>query len=178
MGNFISCRTCTVSAPRSKHSRPAKVIFSTGKIQQFHQPIKAAELMLEKPNFFLVNSQSLHIGRRFSALNADEDLEMASVYVMFPMKRLNSVVTAADVVGPLVTTNSAAKRVSIGSVRVLPECSEEGLKISQEAQLNWEEVLPKLNLDDIEELSSPKFKHRLSMSRSKKPLLETIAEEP
>ena len=37
---------------------------------------------------------------------------------------------------------------------------------------------PKLNLDDIEEFSAPEFIHRFSMTRSKKPLLETIAEEP
>ena len=39
-------------------------------------------------------------------------------------------------------------------------------------------VVPKLNLDDIEEFSALEFKHRLSMCQPKKPLLETIAEEP
>ena len=117
--------------------------------------------MLDNPNSFLVNSNSLHIGRRFSALNADEDLEIANAYVIFPMKRLNSVVTAADL-GALFLT---AKRGS--NIRISPEYSE--------AQDNSP---PRLNLDDIEEFSTPEFQHRLSMCRSKKPMLDTIVEEP
>ncbi|KAA8530618.1 hypothetical protein F0562_005448 [Nyssa sinensis] len=148
MGNYISC---TLSAPTGKHSRSAKVIFPTGEIRQFHQPIKAAELMLETPNFFLVNSRSLQVGRRFSALNADEDLEMANVYVMFPMKRVNSIVTAADMGALFLTANSAAKRVAAGNVKILP------------APPKIEESTPKLNLDDIDEFLSPEFKHRVSL---------------
>ncbi|KAL2531637.1 hypothetical protein Adt_04988 [Abeliophyllum distichum] len=163
MGNYISC---TLSSPVGKHSsRAAKVIFPAGEIRQFYEPIKAAELMLETPNYFLVNTKSLQIGRRFSALNADEDLEMASVYVFFSMKRVNTLVTASDMGALFLTANSVAKRpTSIGSIRILPECSEN--------------PVPKLNLDEIEEFFTPEFQHRLSMCRSKKPLLETIVEEP
>ncbi|CAN4079922.1 unnamed protein product [Withania somnifera] len=171
MGNYISC---TLSGPGgNKQSRGVKVISPMGGITHFYQPIKAAEVMLETPNFFLVNTRSLHIGRRFSALNADEDLEMGNVYVMFPMKRLNSFVSAGDMGALLLTANCVSKRVAIGSLRILPEsCSESS---SEEIEKS---TLPKLNLDDIEEFSSKEFKHRLSMCRSKKPLLETIAEEP
>ncbi|KAK4367947.1 hypothetical protein RND71_011739 [Anisodus tanguticus] len=179
MGNYISC-TLSGSAG-NKQSRGIKVIFPNGEISHFHQPIKAAELMLETPNFFLVNTRSLHIGRRFSALNADEDLEMGNVYVMFPMKRVNSFVTAGDMGALLLAANSVSKRVSIGSFRILPECAESSAVEIEESQSNYYEqvsALPKLNLDDIEEFSTEEFKHRLSMCRSKKPLLETIAEEP
>lgn len=152
MGNYISC---SLSAPGgNKHWRGIKVIFPSGEIQQFQEPIKAAELMLEIPSFFVVNTRSLHIGRRFSALNADEELEFGNVYLMLPMNKLNSAVTAADM-GALLLT---AKRVS-------------GRNMAMESH-------PKLNLDDIEDFSNPEFMHRLSMCRSKKPLLETIAEEP
>ncbi|KAK7316489.1 hypothetical protein VNO77_35555 [Canavalia gladiata] len=159
MGNYISCALSTAG---SKHWRMIKVIFPGGEIKQFQGGVKAAELMLEMPSFFVVNTRSLHIGRRFCALNADEELEFGNVYVMLPMKRLNSAVTAADM-GALLLT---AKRVS-AKVRILPE-EQTVTTVSQ----------PKLNLDDIEEFSTPDFMHRLSMSRSKKPLLETIAEEP
>ena len=165
MGNFFACSS--LSAPKGKHSRAVKVILPNGEIQNFYEPIKAAELMLETPNCFLVNSQSLHIGRRFSALNADEDLEIANSYVMFPMKRLNSVITAADVGALFLAANRVADG---GNVRVSPESS--GSSPESEAPV------ANLNLEDIEEFSSPEFKHRLSMCRSKKPLLETIAEEP
>ncbi|MCD7456405.1 hypothetical protein HAX54_031637 [Datura stramonium] len=178
MGNYISC---TLSGPGgNKQSRGVKVIFPSGEISHFYQPIKAAELMLETPNFFLVNTRSLHIGRRFSALNADEDLEMGNVYVMFPMKRLNSLVSAGDMGALLLTANSVSKRVSIASFRILPECAESSAVEIEQIHGDYHEktALPKLNLDDIEEFSTEEFKQRLSMCRSKKPLLETIAEEP
>ncbi|TMW84333.1 hypothetical protein EJD97_025403 [Solanum chilense] len=169
MGNYISC---TLSGPGgNKQSRGIKVIFPSGEIRHFYEPIKAAEIMMETPNFFLVNTRSLHIGRRFSALNADEDLEMGNVYFMFPMKRVNSFVSAGDMGALLLTANSVSKRVSIGSLRISPESSTEENYCEKSN-------LPKLNLDDIEDFSSEEFKHRLSMCRSKKPLLETIAEEP
>ncbi|KAL7141646.1 hypothetical protein ABFS83_08G067800 [Erythranthe nasuta] len=163
MGNYVSC---TLSRPASKgSSRGTKVIFPSGEVRRVHEPTKAAELMLETPGSFLVNTKSLQIGRRFAALSADEDLEIGNVYVFFPMKRLNSAVTATDM-GVLFL---AAKRAaSVGRVRVSPESG------GGEAEV----VVPKLNLDDIEEFSTPEFKHRLSMCRSKKPLLETIVEEP
>ncbi len=184
MGNYVSC---ALSNPGGKHSRATKVIFPSGQIQEFHAPIKAAELMLEMPNFFVVNSMSLQMGRRFSALNADEDLEMANVYVMFPMKRLNSIITAADMGALFLTANSAAKRGGSGgaNIKALLASGDVAKLVDGETVDDWREnetgameAVPRLNLDDIEEFSSPEFMHRLSMCRSKKPLLETIAEEP
>ncbi|GFP95589.1 hypothetical protein PHJA_001703200 [Phtheirospermum japonicum] len=156
MGNYISC---TLLGPVG---RATKVIFPSGEIRRVNAATKAAELMLETPNYFLVSTKSLHIGRRFAALNADEDLEMGNVYVFFPMSRRNAVVTAGDMAVLFLSANSALKR--LGGRRISPTSE----KVSA----------PKLNLDDIEEYSTPEFKHRLSMCRSKKPLLETIVEEP
>ncbi|XP_044506779.1 uncharacterized protein LOC123226339 [Mangifera indica] len=168
MGNYASC---TLSTPLGKSSRYAKVVFPGGEVKQILTPTKAAELMLEMPNCFLVNSQSLKVGRRFSPLNADEDLEARNVYVLFPMKRVKSMITAGDM-GALFM---AAKRGSSGKVRILPadQCGE-----GMNDKINEETEVPKLNLDEVEEFSQPEFMHRLSMSRSKKPLLETIVEEP
>lgn len=178
MGNYVSC---TLSTPGSKNLRAIKVIFPGGQIKELRAPIRAAELMLEKPNFFAVNARSLQIGRRFSALTADEELEFSNVYVMFPMKRLNSMVTAADMGALLLTTNAAMKKVSGGRVRVLPESYNNNNVEEKESDdmAAIESLSPvKLELDEIEEFSRPEFIHRLSMCRSKKPLLETIAEEP
>ncbi|WOG92904.1 hypothetical protein DCAR_0312182 [Daucus carota subsp. sativus] len=166
MGNYVSC---TLSSPLrgKKQSRATKVLFPSGEIRQFYDPIKAAELMLESPSSFLVNSKTLKIGRRFSALNADEDLEMATVYVLFPMKRVNSVVTSAD----MATLFLTAKRASIGNARILPEAQMAAVEHSSE------EAAPKLNLDDVDDFSAAEYSQRLSWCRSKKPVLETIAEE-
>ncbi|KAL0372683.1 UNVERIFIED_CONTAM: hypothetical protein Scaly_0949900 [Sesamum calycinum] len=122
MGNFISC---TFVAPKLRSPKSARVILPGGEIRQFRQPVKAAELMLDSPNFFLVNSKSLNIGRRFSPLSADEDLEFGNLYVMIPMRRVNSVVTAAEVAVFLMAANSAPKRISGGnySMKVSPEAA-------------------------------------------------------
>lgn len=167
MGNYVSC---TLSTPVG--SRGTKVIFPSGELRPLHEPVKAAELMLELPNSFLVNTRSLQIGKRFNALNADEDLEMGNVYVFFPMSRVNAVVTAADM-GALFL---AAKRRPRGSVRILPECGGDSQIVESAAAEN--PPAPKLNFEDIDDFSAAEFKHRMSMCRSKKPLLETIAEEP
>ncbi|GFQ06465.1 hypothetical protein PHJA_002790500 [Phtheirospermum japonicum] len=141
MGNYISC---TLSGPVSMSSiRATKVIFPSGETRRLYEPTKAAELMLETPNFFLVSARSLQIGRRFSALNADEDLEIGAVYK---------------------------------TAKVLPECGGDPQVVR--SGVRCPAAAPKLNLDDIEEFSMPEFQHRLSMCRSKKPLLETIVEEP
>ncbi|CAL5370858.1 unnamed protein product [Camellia sinensis] len=76
---------------------------------------------------------------------------------MFPMKRFNSVINSADL-GPLFL---AANKVSAGGIlRVAPEPEKE------------EE-------DDVEDgLAAEFMKRRLSVCRLRKPLLETIVEEP
>lgn len=169
MGNHVSCTLGTSTAIKNFQST-TKITFPTGEIRHICEPVKAAEIMLECPNFFLVNTKSLQIGRRFLALNADENLEMANTYVMFPMKRLNSVVTAADM-GALFLT---AKRVAAGNhTRNLPQMITHPAAVNRE-----EEVTPKFNIEDTGDFLFHEFKHRLSMCRSKKPVLETIEEEP
>ncbi|KAM6546414.1 hypothetical protein CsatB_027150 [Cannabis sativa] len=189
MGNYASC---TLSGPGGRHiCKAAKVIFPGGEIRRFDGPVKAAELMLETPSFFVVNVRSMQLGKRFSPLNADEDLELASVYIMFPMKRVNSAVTAADMGAIFLAANSVASKRRGGgggsgrkNTRVLPseESSGENWPRYEKEEEEEERVAvaprPKLNLDDIEDFSAPEFLHRVSLSRSKKPLLETIAEEP
>ncbi|KAK1439080.1 hypothetical protein QVD17_04895 [Tagetes erecta] len=152
MGNYVSC---TLTHRIGKHSTAIKVIFPNGEIRKYQEPVKAAELMMESPNSFVVDSKSLRIGTRFLALNADKDLEFASVYVMFPMSRVNSVVTTADLGSIFIS----AKKIG----RIAPEVTP---------------ALPRLNLEEIEELSSTtEFKQRILKCRSKKPLLDTIDEE-
>ncbi|KAL4018267.1 hypothetical protein IC575_021858 [Cucumis melo] len=183
MGNYISCTLSTPIGVKPSSSSTTTVIFPSGQIRHFHESVKAAELMFEIPNFFLVNSQSLHLGRRFSALMADEDLEMGNLYLMFPMKKVNSVVSVADM-GALFL---AAERVSGRNKRRIIGGGDSTVCVWPEVET--EESKPKLNLDgsggsdedddDVEGFSPvPEFGHRRSMCRSRKPLLETIAEEP
>lgn len=158
-----------------KNSRAARVIFPTGEVKQYKQnpqPVKAAELMFECPGFFIVSSNSLHIGRRFSALGADEEIESGGVYIMFPMRRLNSIITAADMAVFFIAANSAAKRIKGG--RIFAAAAAED-KEEVAAVGGGDDDGPRLSLDEVE---SSGFHHRLSYYRSRKPVLETISEEP
>ncbi|KAI3848927.1 hypothetical protein MKW98_014461 [Papaver atlanticum] len=223
MGNYVSC-TLTVQTG-GKHSTPsneATVILPKGVIRKIEGPFltKAAEIMFEIPNHFLVNSKSLRIGSRFSALNADEDLEMGNVYVLFPMKRVNSVVTASDMGSLLLlaTTTAAAHHGSKGrtsasgggnnKVRVSPESIivppsvvvDDDDKDDEfvEDQDSWvvmirnikrdnsadkkqsgdHDQIPRLSLEDIDDIILADLQHRRSVGRSRKPSLSTITEEP
>lgn len=152
MGNYIS--SCTFGfTPKLKSNKAARVIFPTGEIRQFQDSVKAAEIMLDCPNYFLVNSESLNINRRFSPISADEDLVAGNVYIMFPMRRVNSMVTPADLAVFWMSANNAPKRIS---GRISPETEVER---------------PRLVVD------VPEFSHRFAVCRSKKPVLDTIKEE-
>lgn len=166
MGNYVSC---TLAPPLMRNAKATRVILPTGEVKQFREIMKAAELMLENPNYFLINSRSLRISTRFSPLVADEELELGSVYIFFPMRRLNSVVTGADMAVLFLAANSAAKRLRAGKTRVQPdESSVDGFENDEK------ECVRRLSLEGVES----GFSYRLSYCRSKKPFLETINEEP
>lgn len=171
MGNYVSC---TLAPPLMRNAKATRVILPTGEVKQFREIVKAAELMLEYPNYFLVNSRSLQIGRRFSALAADEELEFGNVYIFFPMRRVNSVVTGADMAVLFLAANSAAKRLSAGKARVLPDNSGGGAAEEKGVNEDINNEIPRLSLEGVES----GFQYRLSYCRSKKPVLETINEEP
>ncbi|KAM0019912.1 hypothetical protein Hdeb2414_s0025g00661261 [Helianthus debilis subsp. tardiflorus] len=167
MGNYISsCSSFNlsfISSPKIKTTKAARVIFPTGEIRQFQDSIKAAEIMLECPNYFLVNSQSLNINRRFSPLSADQDLQSGNVYIMFPIRRVNSMVTPGDMAVFWLSANSAPKRIS---GKISPELALAGDAV--------EAVRSEVRLV----VDVPEFGHRIMVSRSKKPVLDTITEEP
>ncbi|EOA32559.1 hypothetical protein CARUB_v10015849mg [Capsella rubella] len=167
MGNYASC-ALNKTTPSSHSSSPsAKVILPDGGVRDIHAPTKAAELMMEMPSYFLVDAKFLKIGRKFIPLAADDDLDLGGchVYVVFQMMRVTSAANASDMARLYQAGKKRAK--SVDNRRVSPE--EEG----DDVRL----IGPKLNLEDIEEFSAAEFIHRISVSKSKKPQLETIAEE-
>ncbi|KAL8137431.1 hypothetical protein V2J09_003432 [Rumex salicifolius] len=157
MGNYASCALAGAAG-----SKVVKVVFPAGEIRTFEEEVNAAELMLEMPKYFVVNARSLKKDRRFSALNADDNLSIGNVYVLFPMKRLNSVIGAADTGGLYL----AAKKKSKSKVVPLIQFVEQ------------EAARKRRGEDEVEELYLPELDCRWSKSRSKKPVLETILEEP
>ncbi|KAL6577607.1 hypothetical protein OROMI_009935 [Orobanche minor] len=166
MGNYI----CTSVASSLRSPKSARVILPGGEIRQFRQLVKAAELMLDSPNYFLVNSKSFNIGRRFSALSADDDLDFGNLYVMVPMRRVNSIITAADAAVFLMAANAPPKRIPTSSVKVSPDAAAAATLIGD----SIEDGRRRLSL----ETAAPEIKHRLAACRSKRPGLDTIVEEP
>ncbi|KAJ1377715.1 hypothetical protein SESBI_48612 [Sesbania bispinosa] len=132
MGNYISC---TLAPPLMRNAKATRVVFPTGEVKQFKEIVKAAELMLENPNYFLTE---LRRHRRRHG-------------------------------GALLAANSAAKRLSAGKARVIPDNGGQHAEESSEAR-----DVPRLSLEGVES----GFRYRLSYCRSRKPVLETINEEP
>jgi len=158
--------------PLIKNTRSTtRVIFPTGEVKQYKKKVNVAELMMECPYNFLTNFKSLHIGRRFQPLGADEDLECGNLYIFFPMRRLNSAVTVADVAALFTAANMTAKRISRTKDLISSDNSVDRVEVKD---LMSDEALS-LTLEEFEiELG---FRNRLSYCRSRKPLLETIKEE-
>ncbi|XP_076902444.1 uncharacterized protein LOC143557202 [Bidens hawaiensis] len=156
MGNYASsCSFIVVSIAKS--NKPARVVLPSGEIRVVREPTKVAEIMLECPGFFLVNARTLTINRCFTPRLADEDLEVGNVYVMFPMRRVNSMVTPADMAVFWMAGGNTRKRILTtdsggGEVNVVEQ--------------------PRLAVD------VPEFSYRLAVCRSRKPVLDTIMEEP
>ncbi|CAN8300272.1 unnamed protein product [Cochlearia groenlandica] len=174
MGNYVSYSLTKTSSSSST----ARIILPDGEVRDIHAPTKAAEIMLEIPSFFLVDSKSLKIGRKFNPIAADDDLQIRGchVYVTFPMTRAMSAANASDMARLFVAVKkqqlkrrrAGAKSSGGFNGKVSPDGDGEVKMITARS---------KLDLESIEEFSAAEFMHRISVSKSKKPKLETIVEE-
>ncbi|CAL1405357.1 unnamed protein product [Linum trigynum] len=188
MGNLLSCKTTTAGGGHimikkyySGKIAAARVIFPTGEVRAIEEPTKAAELMMEAPNFMVVNADNLKVGARLSPLAADHSLEIANLYVMLPFHRKHSPVTAADLASLFLAAADSLvvlRRHGLGKVRDLPSAeTDQGQEAEETA--SYPRLLEGLN-DETASSDAAHFLavHRMSMSRSRKPLLDTIVEEP
>ncbi|KAI9088612.1 hypothetical protein K1719_029726 [Acacia pycnantha] len=184
MGNYLSCTFVFVPVltTMTKNTRKAaRVIFPTGEVKLFREPVSVAELMLECPNNFLVNSRSLCINHRFSPLAADDELELGNVYVFFHMRRANKVVTAADMAVIFVAESMTVKRLTaagggraVKAQVLLENCGGGDHDQPPQEVIAEEKTLPRLSLDGVD----LGLHYRVQCCRSRKPMLETIKEEP
>lgn len=180
MGNLVCSALSKTSS--SSSSSAARVILPDGEVRHIHAPTKAAELMMEIPSSFLVDAKSLKIGRKFNPLAADDDLQIRGchVYVAFPMTRSTSAANASDMARLFVAAKKQQRRrIGTKSITAVKHChsgrvSPDG---EEDEEVRMISARSKLNLEDIEEFSAAEFMHRISVSKSKKPMLETIIEE-
>lgn len=144
------------------------MILPDGGVRDINVQTKAAELMMEMPSHFLVDAKSLKIGRKLIPLSADDDLDVGGchVYIAFPMTRVASAANASDMARLFMAGKKRLR--SCDNRKVSPEEKEEDVRLITGT---------KLNLEDIEDFSAVEFMHRISVSKSKKPDLETIVEE-
>ncbi|CAN1160867.1 hypothetical protein LINPERHAP2_LOCUS23598 [Linum perenne] len=191
MGNYLSCSTASAAATagggggsllRDFTKTAATVIFPTGEVRAVEAPAKAAEVMMEAPNYLVADAATLKVGSRLSPLLADGDIEISGVYVMFPMHRKNSLVAASDVASLLLAADKRRRRRGCASlcckVRDMPE---EAVDVGVAAAA---QPPPPSLFDGVDEIMSSdaaaRFMtmHRLSMPKPRKQLLDTIVEEP
>ncbi|CAN8236127.1 unnamed protein product [Cochlearia groenlandica] len=177
MGNYVSSVISKTSSFSS--TSVAKVILPDGEVRRIHAPTKAGEVMIEIPRFFLVDSKSLKIGKKINPLAADDDLRIKGrhVYITFPMTRATSAANASDLTRLYVAVKKQQQRRRIGDKSSSGVGSVFNGKVSPAGEGDDVMVMMKLNLEDIEEFSAAEFMHRISVSKSKKPKLETILEE-
>lgn len=168
MGNATS--SCAPSIISS--SGVVKVLSSDGdhgRLEVYTKPVKAAELMMEKPGHFLCNSTDLKVGQRIAGVSADEELQLRQLYFLLPMDMLYSVLTHEEFSS---LTHKASKSVKHGTT----------------SNNHFSRIFPQGLLTDFcmfpssTVLASPTIQHqpvqRYSRQRSWSPALETIAETP
>ncbi|CAN6469146.1 unnamed protein product [Victoria cruziana] len=167
MGNSISSRFSGTGT--------GKVMFSDGTILEFDKPVAVAELMMDHPQQFVVEFQSVVAGKKLNPLPADKELEMRKVYYMVPMKR-GRVACSAEDANRIQTKERfiSRSRPLSGKTADRPHrCRIEGKKEEDAApkrRHDWDELV-------AESLSGlPEFVSRQFSGKAWKPTLDTIAE--
>jgi hypothetical protein len=173
MGNYLSC-----TLAKTPGGKGARVILPDGRVRQVALPATAAELMMDAPGHFLAETRAARVGARLAALSADEDLEMGAVYATFPMKRLGTPLTAADMARLAAAATREARRSAKVSADVAapPEAATSAVSIVPEETPSPRARLDEM-VDDAVAAEIGVLKHRLSSARSRRPTLETIHEE-
>ncbi|XP_078175218.1 uncharacterized protein LOC144568722 isoform X2 [Carex rostrata] len=78
----------------TRASSSIKIISVTdGTITKFQKPVRASELMVENPGWFVCDSAELGVGLRVPGLTADEKLQPSHLYFLLPVDMLYSVLT-------------------------------------------------------------------------------------
>ncbi|XP_022960525.1 uncharacterized protein LOC111461238 [Cucurbita moschata] len=120
MGCFSACFSLN-------STQAAKLLDSDGGlIEKVRLPVKAAELMLERPGYVISSVDVLRRTRRISALKADDELVGGKIYVLVALGRIGSKVSVVELENLELGCKNKGKK--IGS-KVLPAAAaEEGKK--------------------------------------------------
>lgn len=106
MGNCIS--------GRSVHPPTASLVVlqedSRSLIKEFPEPVKVAEILRERPGFFVCHADSMRFDEYVSPLSAQQELQMEHLYFMLPVAKLRRPLTASDMAALAVEASAAMGR--------------------------------------------------------------------
>jgi len=163
----------------------AKIIYWDGSVQEFHQSLTVAELMMEHPQQVVLDFHSAVNQKRPTPLPADQKLEMKKTYVMVPVKQGKPVgLSTEDSRRILFIVNSAlCSKFFVSSSGFLPWLaglfrSERGVAVLQEKEMeNAEEKYGFCEfLPEMAE-GRPEYLSRQLSGKGWKPSLDTIKEK-
>ncbi|CAN0888841.1 hypothetical protein LINGRAHAP2_LOCUS15950 [Linum grandiflorum] len=164
-----------------------KVVLPDGKVHEFHEPLTAAELMLEHPQQVVVEFDSELMtmttttagrGRKKAVpLSADKKLDANKVYLMLPVKRGKPLSLSSEEARRVVLSANMALKASSSSVKFMPVFAKMCTANSTEG--HYEGILVKLVTRKKESVdkSCEEMKVKKNVEDGKKRLLSFFEEE-
>lgn len=94
MGNCLSPQLVKMSqskeCARMQQQSKVKLILCNGKLQEFSRPVRASEILSQRPNCFLCCSESMLIGSAVPPVHEDEELQVGQIYFLMPLSMSRS----------------------------------------------------------------------------------------
>ncbi|XP_038972551.1 uncharacterized protein LOC103700165 [Phoenix dactylifera] len=104
-GFHVAGARCRPSGGIRRSPAPVRLIGSDGRVQVYHRPVAAAELMKEYPRHLVCRSDSFFIGQKVPALAACEHLQPGQSYFLLPSHFFHSVLSFVTFASSFTTLN-------------------------------------------------------------------------
>uniref|UniRef100_A0A1D1YIZ2 Uncharacterized protein n=1 Tax=Anthurium amnicola TaxID=1678845 RepID=A0A1D1YIZ2_9ARAE len=111
MGSSPSGPAAATTKPSS--SRCVKLIRTDGRVDVYHRPVRASEVMTEHPKHLVCRSDAFTIGQRIPALSEDEHLKPGHAYFLLPVHLFQSVLSFVTLASSFASC-AASKGVAVG----------------------------------------------------------------
>ncbi|KAJ8899086.1 hypothetical protein K2173_010239 [Erythroxylum novogranatense] len=160
MGNYTS--SCI---PIYSGTRTAKLMDTEGRLRRVKLPIKAAELMLQDPGNLISPANELLRVTRVIAMRAEDDLRPGQLYLLFPLSRVRSKVSGAEME---LIVSASEKRSSN---------KQKGAKVLPVVSVDKAQEGDSSDVEDVVGANAGFLGHRTGNCRRWTPVLETISEE-
>ncbi|XP_073012965.1 uncharacterized protein [Typha latifolia] len=90
-----------VACPSPDRREPVRLVGSDGRVQIYHRPISAAELMREHPRHLICRSDSFYIGQKVPPLSSRDLLQPGHSYFLLPSHFFHSVLSFVSLASSL-----------------------------------------------------------------------------